>query len=148
MGEAPFCASACALDDIVSIHPPGEARIFTLASARILFPLVRRITAESATELNPISRRLREAFTLKNDVASLEQAYESVVRNWVAKMERLGLVVKGLWLVDFDTGDGYLCWRFPEEDLAHYHPYHKGFTGRRPLAEIIALKQPEWARGA
>ncbi len=75
----------------------------------------------------------------------VERQYEIIVKAWVGKMERLGLVVKGLWLVDFDTGDGYICWKFPELKLGHYHGYHEGFGGRRPLREIIEELDPDWA---
>ena len=63
----------------------------------------------------------------------------------MSKMERLGLVVKGLWLVDFDTGDGYLCWKYPELRINHYHEYNAGFAGRRELAEVIEELDPDWA---
>lgn len=130
---------------IASIQPLGEHRIFTLEEALELFSLVRRITAASAAELEPISVRLREPFSFNDEITVLEKEYERIVRRWVAKMERLGLVVKGLWLVDFDTGDGYLCWKFPELELGHYHPYDKGFSGRHPLAEVLAVELPDWA---
>ena len=68
------------------------------------------------------------------------------VKRWMAKMARLGLVVKGLWLVDFDTGDGYLCWKFPELKIGQYHGYHEGYTKRRPLREVIEELDPDWAR--
>jgi hypothetical protein len=64
----------------------------------------------------------------------------------MAKMARLGLMVKGLWLVDFDTGDGYLCWKFPELKIGQYHGYHEGYTARRPLREVIEELDPDWAR--
>jgi len=38
--------------------------------------------------------------------------------------------VKGLWLVDFDSGDGYWCWSYPEEDLRHWHSYEGGYGER------------------
>lgn len=130
---------------IVGICPPGRPRIFTLQEARAIFPLVSAITSASAAELEPISTRLREMFHRQDELNILEREYERIVRRWVGKMERLGLVVKGLWLVDFDTGDGYLCWKHPEPEIAHYHTYDKGFTGRRPLAEVIATESPAWA---
>jgi len=68
------------------------------------------------------------------------------VKRWMAKMNRLGLVVKGLWLVDFDTGDGYLCWKFPELRIGYFHAYHEGFTQRRPLHDVIEELDPDWAR--
>jgi hypothetical protein len=36
--------------------------------------------------------------------------------------------------VDFDSGDGYWCWAFPEEDLDHWHDYEGGFSNRVPVA--------------
>ncbi len=45
-------------------------------------------------------------------------------------MEALGVEVKGLWLVDFDNGSGYYCWRWPERELAFFHGYDEGFAGR------------------
>ncbi len=49
---------------------------------------------------------------------------------WAREMEALGLEVKGLWLVDFDTGGGYYCWKWPEQGLEYYHGYEEGFGGR------------------
>ena len=37
-------------------------------------------------------------------------------------------------LVDWDAGDGYFCWRYPEPALAHFHGYEEGFAGRVPIA--------------
>ena len=58
---------------------------------------------------------------------------ESVER-WASEIESLGCEVKGLWLVDWDSGDGYYCWRFPEPTVGHFHGYDEGFAGRLPLA--------------
>jgi hypothetical protein len=122
-----------------------DPRVFTLSEAEALFPLVRRITQEAFNELEPVRRNL-EAFIPTNPlIRDVEKQYEAIVKRWVAKMERLGLVVKGLWLVDFDTGDGYLCWKFPELKLAYYHGYHEGYAGRRPLREVIEEFDPDWA---
>ena len=43
--------------------------------------------------------------------------------------------MKGLWLVDFDSGDGYWCWAYPEDDLGYWHSYEGGFGARVPLEE-------------
>lgn len=130
------------IHQIVSRDDP---RMFTLSEAEALFPLVRRITQAAYNELEPVRRNL-EAFVPTNPlIRDVEKQYETIVKRWVAKMERLGLVVKGLWLVDFDTGDGYLCWKFPELKLGYYHGYHEGYSGRRPLREIIEEFDPDWA---
>lgn len=122
-----------------------DPRIFTLAEAEELFPLVRRITQAAHAELEPVRRSLESMLPTNPKLPLVEKEYEAVVKRWVAKMERLGLVIKGLWLVDFDTGDGYLCWKYPELKLGHYHNYHEGFGGRRPLREVIEELDPDWA---
>lgn len=127
---------------IVALDDP---RIFTLVEAQDLFPLVRSITQAAHADLEPVRRRLESMVPTNPLIQEVERRYETIVKRWVAKMERLGLVVKGLWLVDFDTGDGYLCWKFPELRIGHYHAYHDGYTGRRPLDEVIQEFDPDWA---
>lgn len=130
---------------IWQIGTPGDARVFTLAEAEELFPLVRRITYGSSRELEPVRRLLSTLSPGSTGLYEAEEAYERVVKRWVAKMERLGIVVKGLWLVDFDTGDGYLCWQFPELRLGYYHGYSEDYTTRRPLRDVIEELDPDWA---
>lgn len=130
---------------IAQIGSVDEPRIFNLAEARDLFPLVRRITADAYEELQPVKQRLRNMLATDPRIVKVEKSYEEIVKRWVSKMERLGLVVKGLWLVDFDTGDGYLCWKYPELQIAHYHDYTSGFAGRRSLDDIIEEIDPDWA---
>ena len=131
--------------DIAEIIPTGETRVFSLTEARALFPLVRRVTHTAYAELEPVRKMLESLLPTDPRVAEVEKQYEVVVKRWVSKMERLGLVVKGLWLVDFDTGDGYLCWKFPELRLAHYHRYDEGFADRRSLEQVVEEMDPDWS---
>ncbi|MDH3281689.1 MAG: DUF2203 domain-containing protein [Gammaproteobacteria bacterium] len=130
---------------IPQIGSTSEPRVFTLAEANRLFPLVQRITAHAYRELEPVKKRLENMLATDPRIVAVEKEYETIVKRWVSKMERLGLVVKGLWLVDFDTGDGYLCWKYPELKLAYYHDYAEGFAGRRPLDAVIEEYDPDWA---
>ncbi len=131
---------------IQQISVSNDPRVFTLAEAQALFPLVRRITQAAFEQLAPVRQRLESMVPTDPRIEEVERQYEIIVKRWVGKMERLGLVVKGLWLVDFDTGDGYLCWKFPELRINHYHGYHEGFAGRRPLTEVMEELDPDWAR--
>ena len=45
-------------------------------------------------------------------------------------MEALGLDVKGLWLVDFDSGSGVLLLALARGAPRFYHGYDEGFAGR------------------
>jgi len=130
---------------VFQISACNDPRVFTLAEAEELFPLVWKITEEAYRELEPVRRQLEAMVPANPQIQKVEREYEATVRRWVGKMERLGLVVKGLWLADFDTGDGYLCWKFPELRLSHFHSYHEGFGGRRPLCDVIEEFDPDWA---
>lgn len=134
--------------NVANIHQivaRDDPRIFTLPEAEALFPLVRKITQATYAELEPVRRNLELLVPGNPLLRDAEKQYEIIVKRWVAKMERLGLVVKGLWLVDFDTGDGYICWRFPELKLGYYHGYQDGYAARRPLREVIEEFDPDWA---
>ena len=134
------------MNDLTRIGSPYDSRMFSLAEAREIFPLIVRITQAAYEELTPVQRQLKTLPRRTPELATAEQRYREIVNAWVNKMRRLGLVVKGLWLVDFDTGDGYLCWKFPELQLSHYHDYEQGFGARRPLDEVIEELDPDWAR--
>lgn len=133
-------------DDLLRIGSPQDPRVFSLAEAQGLFPLVRGITQRAAEALAPVQRQLKVLPRRTAELQAAEARYQTIVNAWMNKMRRLGLVVKGLWLVDFDTGDGYLCWKYPELKLGHYHGYDEGFAGRRPLAEVLETLDPDWAR--
>ncbi|GIX49174.1 MAG: hypothetical protein KatS3mg131_3385 [Candidatus Tectimicrobiota bacterium] len=66
----------------------------------------------------------------------LERRIHEEVQKWgPAELHALGVEAKGLWVADFDSGDGYYyCWQLGEEDIEHFHRYETGFAGRRPIA--------------
>ena len=94
-------------------------RIFSYEQAVALLPEVQRITTEAM-------ERVERA-------PAAPEAYESIVQEWAEAIMSLGVEVKGLWLVDFDSGGGYYCWRHPEPALEYFHGYEEGFGGRVKL---------------
>lgn len=128
----------------ISIGLPSEPRVFTLSEVEELFPLVNRITARAFQALQPIRSRMERMVPTDPRLPALEREYATVIQRWQSNMERLGAVVKGLWLVDFDTGDGYLCWRYPELRIGHYHGYDTAFAVRRPLESVVEEFDPDW----
>ena len=65
--------------------------------------------------------------------AQLSAALQDVVNGWADEVSALGVEVKGLWLVDFDNGEGYYCWCHPETTVSHFHDYDGGFRGRMKI---------------
>lgn len=110
---------------------PPPPRRFTLDDARALLPRVRHLTDAAVREADDITDRLEASGEAER--AHLEAALNAVVSKWVNDITALGAVVKGLWLVDFDNGEGYYCWRHPEPDVSHFHGYDEGFAGRMKI---------------
>jgi len=111
-----------------------QGRVFSYDEALALFPAVRELTAASVRELAALGGDSAGDEAAEAGDAELEGPRRQVVERWTREIEALGCEVKGLWLVDWDAGDGYFCWRHPEPALAHYHGYEEGFAGRVPIA--------------
>lgn len=63
----------------------------------------------------------------------IEADINKVVDRWQQKVTKLGATPKGLWLADFDNGEGYYCWKFPETEISYWHGYNDGFSGRTAI---------------
>ncbi len=130
---------------IALISHPGDTRIFSLSEACEALPVVKKLTATSARELEPYQVRIRCLLDCDPRLEPLQREFEQVVRKWVDRVQRLGVRVCGLWQVGFDTGEGYLCWRHPELRLAYFRGYGTDFGSRQPLSDFIEEYQPDWA---
>ena len=105
---------------------PG--REWTLAGAREILSEVRRRTAAAVEEVESLAAHADAADSDAREAA--RERIDEVASRWLREMEALGLEVKGPWLVDFDNGSGYYCWKWPEESLEHFHGYGEGFASR------------------
>ncbi|GMT40901.1 MAG: hypothetical protein IEMM0001_1636 [bacterium] len=130
---------------VAQIFPLDEQRVFTFSEARALMPLIVKITTAAHKKLEPLRSQLQTSITVNNGSAdTVELAYRKVVQDWIDKLQRLGVTASNLWVVHFDTGDGHLCWRFPELRLANFHLYEDCEKGRRSVKEYVELFQPDW----
>ena len=93
-----------------------------------MFPEVQTRTERVAREVEALVAK-REGLGAE-EAAALDEQIQAHVSRWAREMEALGVEVKGVWLVDFDTGAGYYCWKWPEPGLDHFHGYEEGFAGR------------------
>ena len=85
---------------------------WSLEGARALLVDVRAKTECAVAEVDQLEQRRREIVPGSEEDSGVEQALRQTVSTWVRAMEALGVDAKGAWLVDFDTGSGYYCWRW------------------------------------
>jgi hypothetical protein len=127
--------------------------LFTIQEANDLLPVLRRLIgrifqnldflrSESETvireeSLSPNSPELMQRLQEKDAIVRL--IYE--VKGLVEEINSYGCVCKGVeqGLVDFPCLFGeeivFLCWRYGEESVGHWHRVEDGFAGRKPLLD-------------
>ena len=110
-------------------------KIWTYKEAKEIFPIIKKITQEYYDWANELSREIKEKIMPENKMEELEDELENTLNDWAIKMSEFGIEVKGLWLVDFDNGNGYYCWKVGEDDLLYEHSYEAGFVGRKLISD-------------
>ena len=90
---------------------------------------VRTRTERAVNAVQPLEAE-RARLADSPEVKAVEAQLRTQVSRWIREMEALGVTVKGMWLVDFDNGSGYYCWRWPEERLEFYHGYDESYADR------------------
>jgi hypothetical protein len=103
------------------------------------------------SEANACVPMLLETFTKLRELLERQDEPEVVaqVQNAIDELQALGIEVKAAdGLVDFRSlRDGevvYLCWKFPEAEIGHWHRLDAGFAGRKPIAARDGFAQ-SWA---
>ncbi len=128
---------------MMTIEISNGTKLFDLAEAQALFPVIRKITESHKEQLEPLQNRLDRMLSNDPRRVDLERDYEALVSSWRGKLERLGVLAAGLWVVEFDVGEGFLNWRFPELEIAYFRPKHD--TIRKKLNNYIEECDPDWA---
>lgn len=123
-------------DDLPSRPRPTAAqgrRTFSYEEALESFPAVRDLTRAAQRRVEALVNNLRSHDELEARRREIDDEIERIAEAWAQEVRALGCEVKGLWLVDWDSGGGYYCWKYPEHTVAHFHGYEEGFAGRVPI---------------
>lgn len=124
-----------------------SVRYFTVEEANSLLPELEPLVGQVLELRAKASRQSRELADMLGDLRSdvgghdasrLAQGFAEI-ESLVYRIQSYGCVLKSLeaGLLDFlterDGRDVFLCWRYGEPAIQHYHEIHDGFQGRQPL---------------
>lgn len=122
-----------------------QVRLFDLEEAERMLPLVRVIVKgmmDDYAERQRIAERFEDVdptTTLHDELAREIDVLTEKLVEAAEELSDLGVELKGVeqGLIDFPSRrDGelvYLCWRYDEDRIRHWHPLHAGYAGRRPI---------------
>ncbi|MFN2106365.1 MAG: DUF2203 domain-containing protein [Candidatus Promineifilaceae bacterium] len=124
-----------------------SVKYFTIEEANTLLPALKPLMGEILERRAKCARQGRLVADLLRlphvdiggPILSELSAEFVVIERLLHKIKETGCIVKSLegGMVDFlakiDGRDVYLCWRYGEESITHYHELHTGFRGRQPL---------------
>ncbi|ODS51119.1 MAG: hypothetical protein ABS42_00085 [Bdellovibrio sp. SCN 50-8] len=111
-----------------------DRKIFSLAEAQRILPIIQKITEKAQKETQVLVQQLeliQQVDAQRSKV--LEIRIDEIMNQWRGQISRLGGIPQGVWVVDFDHGNGLYCWKYPEMNIYCEHGYQDGFTGRRYL---------------
>jgi hypothetical protein len=142
---------------------PRDTRVFTLEEVNALLPdlsVAVKVQLQRRSEIEGLLMRLgRELGDVPDrivldpaDPADVQDLKRDLLRcideyraGW-RKIEETGAVLKDArtGLLDFyGTVDGklvWLCWKYGESEVLHYHALEEGYSGRRPIAASMRFR--------
>lgn len=121
-------------------------KVFNLAEAHALLPVLQVVCRRHFLQLQPIQERLSKMLANDPRRKVYEREFEVQVSQWRSKATQLGVRVVGLWTVEFDVGEGSLCWRYPEISINTFRKHGTEFSERVKLRDYIEECDPEWVR--
>ncbi|MGH7843902.1 MAG: DUF2203 domain-containing protein [Candidatus Binatia bacterium] len=128
-------------------------RLFTVDEANELLPTVRSLLERALQRIEALRGRSQKVVRREEldpdspDFMERLQQDETIARvikelhELVEEINGLGCICKGVeeGLVDFPCSLGeeivFLCWRYGEESISHWHRSEEGFAGRKPLLD-------------
>ncbi len=129
--------------DVIGIN---RKSVFSLEEAQTLFPVIYRVTKSYAERVQGLIEKIeilaRRKTAEDHPSEPLEAEAGRLIEEWQTKVQKLGGLPNGHWVVDFDSGDGYYCWKYPERSIEYWHHYRDGYSKRIKLSALTALRNP------
>lgn len=125
----------------------NQIKLFTVEEANAILPEIAPLMATLLEKRAKVMVQRQELGGLLDDLHvdvggpalnELVRDFDAIDRS-IQTIQNHGCMVKDInvGLLDFpaeiDGQQVLLCWRYGEEEVAHYHGMHEGFNGRSPL---------------
>lgn len=120
-----------------------QSKIWKLSEVRNVIHEIIQLTEHYHSKFSVLKEALDSQIFPESEQERREEELESIFSVWANHILRMEAEVKGPWLVDFDHGNGYFCWKYGEEDILFEHPYEGGFAGRQPIDESLYMEEEE-----
>ena len=106
---------------------------FQLREVQELLPIVKKVTQKTVEQVTQLEQRIHDLDPEPSQRPYFEEQLSRIIQRWSDKISKLGALPKGFWLVDFDNGEGYYCWKYGEDEVEYCHDYESGFSSRTPI---------------
>lgn len=123
------------MSNVIQLFSNNVKPQFTLESAKEILPIIQRATKHADSEIKVLLAKMSEIDPRSSEGVAIELQVNELFVQWQTKMTKLGVEGKGMFMVDFDTGVDYLCWKFPETSLEHRHEYTEGMQHRTKICD-------------
>ena len=128
------------MDNLVRIEGP---RVFTVQEVNSILPLVIKWTRNAKRQVDVLKYEFDQLDLSEEERRShLLQQMDEIFSQWEQKLIRMGAKPSGTWVADFDFGEGYYCWKYPEPEILFWHGYEDGLSGRRsvrPQSPVVSV---------
>lgn len=105
-----------------------DEKIFSLNEAREMLPWLREATREAERRIRRIQLEVQNAKDSRDKT-------RAIIHHWAETVLKLGALPKQPFTVDFNSGDDYFCWEYPEKDIFYRHGYNSGYAGRERIED-------------
>jgi hypothetical protein len=135
---------------------PEQPRFFTVEEANRTLPLVRRIVQDIVNTYPEMQHQTEQMHQLASAgigpelqvrIEKLRDQIDTTsdrINSFIKELEQIGCYFKGFeeGLVDFYSlykgKPVFLCWKFDEKRITHWHEIDSGFGGRQPITVEFA----------
>ena len=104
-------------ENVRSIFPLNQTKIFSHEEAQELIPLLMHISAKTKRDLNLLNSQLSFFKSKTEKAQNIQEKINLNLQAWSDKIRRLGAIPVSLCKVRIPGEEGHYLWEYPENKL-------------------------------